>query len=226
MKKILFILCWSLLVLDIFAEEKQLLLFDFSSATTTAKKWLKKNDFKDYKGFGRFPFDAKLQNKRLYIINKKKNFGFYGKEVEIQGAKKLRVTWGIDKFFTKAGDKLKIAQNIHVYVTLSFGDEKLDSGSALIPNVPYFISFVLSKSSDNTTFQKGKYYQKGGRYYCPSCPAKQKEVVVSEVDLLFAVKQAFNLQRVPKITAVSFGVDNRKTSWDAVSFIEKIEILD
>jgi hypothetical protein len=225
MKKLILLTAGLFLACTLWANEP-LFLVDFTNVSGKTKDWLKKNEFEAQKGFGRFPFEAKFQNNALYIFHKRKNFGLYGKEVKIEGAKKLRVTWGVDKFFSEGDDWLAGKRKIPVHVTLSFGEEKIDSGSTVIPNVPYFISFILSKNADNSKFYTGKFFKKGGRYHCASCPIEKGQVVVTEVDLLPVLQKAFGFKEIPVITLVSFGADTRETSFDGVSFIKKIEILN
>lgn len=225
MKKILFILASFVFVSSLLAE--QLLVWDFSqiSKNHTFADWLKKENFEPQKGIGSFPFIAEFKNSRLHIVHTKENFGLYGVKQKLKNAQKLRVTWGVEKFFTKGDNWLKGMKRIPIHVTLSFGEEKISSGSFVVPKLPYFITFILTENIDNTKFYTAKYYKKGGRYYCASCPIEKGAVVVTEVDLLPILQKNYGLKQVPDITLVSIGVDNRSTSLDAIAFIEKVEVL-
>ena len=226
MKKIFFIFLGFFIVVSAFSET--LLFWNFSQEEIqrqSFKDWLEKENLEPQKGFGKFPFEAQFRNNRLYITSKKNNFGFYGRETKIEGATKLRITWGIEKFYTKGDNWLAGIQRIPIHLTLSFGEKKISSGSPFVPNVPYFISFILTKNIDNTKLYTAKFYKKGGRYYCSSCPIQEGERVVTEIDLLPVLEKAYGMKNVPVISLVSFGLDNRGTSLDAISFIEKIEIF-
>ena len=227
MKKILFTLIIGFFVCffstNLFAEEK-LFSINFDQATGNAKNWLKNNGF-EQKGLGSIPFDTHFKDGELIITHKKKGYGLYGKEIKIDGVKKLRIVWGIKEPFGVEKRKPAVRENLMLHITLSFGEEKISSGSAFVPKLPYFISFILAEHADKNTFYQGKYYKKGGRYYCVSCPIKNNEVITSEIDLLPVLQKAFNFTEIPPVTLISFGIDNRQANSNAITFIQKIEFL-
>ena len=208
-------------------QAKTLYVVDFTKQTGNAEMWLKKNKFESQKLPTKgFPFQMEFKNNRLYLTNIIANFGSYGQELNLKNAKKIKIYWGIDKFLEEGDNwESKIKRN-SLSVTVLFGDKKLPSGSVVVPKLPYYIHIFLSKSAKKNKVYAGKFYKKGGRSICPSCPIKEGEKVITELEFLPILKKEFGLKEVPKISGISFGVNVSKTSVNSVGFIEKIEILD
>ena len=172
-----------------------------------------------------FPFKTSFEKNRLYLKSESENFGLYGVELKVK-AKKIRIHWGVDKFYDKGGDWDNSEKRDPISLTVVFGDKKISSGGFAVPNLPYFVSIFLAKKASNDKAYKGNYYKKGGRYICPNCPITAGEVVITELDFLPFLKKEYGLKEVPKITGLSFGLDARDTSAKGIAFIEKIELLD
>lgn len=203
-----------------------ILTYDFNQVTN-AEQWLETNKFEVQKGpFKGLPFKLTAEKNRLYVKSNGNNWGLYIKKLKLEKAKKIRIFWGVEKFYTKGDDWKADLKRTALSITVSFGDKKISSGGFGVPGVPYFINLFISKNADNTKAYKGKYYTKGGRYLCPSCPVKVNEVVITEFEFLPTLTKEFGLKEVPKITGIAIGVDARGTSMDSIAFIEKIQFLD
>lgn len=196
---------------------------DFSKmANGDAKNWFKENDYA-------FRLDAdeldlKFEDGRLVLSNNGDVNGLLYKELEIRGAKRVRIEWGVNKYppgidwengFFRDG----------VMLLMTFGNENISSGSFIIPNVPYFIALFLAEKEEDGKAYTGRFYKKGGRYICTPCGAPVGKTVVTDFEFDSRFKQLFNKSEVPHISAIGIEMDSRDIDSYAEAFIKKIEFL-
>ena len=163
----------------------------------------------------------------LKLEAKKQLRGFiYNESLHIGQFSKVRIEWGITKFPEGASYE-KHVRNEALMIYLSFGEEKMASGSILLPDLPYFIGLFLCKEDQLNTPYLGGYYHKGGRFVCVGHP-KPNETIISEFDLVTAFRTYFENVAVPHISGLNFGVDTADTGdgGRAGAYIKRIEILE
>ncbi len=213
-----------LLLIPVSSEAENLVYkLDFSSQKNgNATDWFENNGFK-------------LQNdgdeikvrfeKRMLILEIDDDInGLITKEVRITGATKVRVEWGVDRYLKEANWEKGILREA-IGIVVSFGDEKISSGSFVVPNVPYFIAIFLGQHEIEGKAYLGKYFKEGGRYYCSPCGSKPGQTVVTEFDLAETFKSQFGKSSVPFISSFSFEVDARDTDGNSKVFIKSISFI-
>ncbi len=196
---------------------------DFSKAENgNAEKWFENNDF-DFR-IDADDFDLSFENNALILKNEKDNNGLMFKQVKIENVKRLRIEWGVNKY-PKGIDWEKGMTRDAIMVLISFGTKNIDSGSFVVPNVPYFIGYFLGEKEIEGKAYKGQYFQKGGRYVCQPCGVPAGETVVTEVNIEEQFKQFFDKGKMPDISAVAIESDTRDLKEASEAFIKKIEFL-
>ena len=112
-------------------------------------------------------------------------------------------------------------------VMIFFGDEKLESGSVFIPDIPYFLALFLGEKERPGKAYLANYWQKGGRYFCISCNGNVGEFI-SEMDIPNTFKDQFGFVP-PPITGIAIDADATNTSSKngrhSKAYIKKIELL-
>ena len=110
-----------------------------------------------------------------------------------------------------------------------FGDEKADSGSTFVPNLPYFISLFLGEKERAGKIYYGNYWQKGGRYLCEPCDGSVDKTFITEINLPEKYQELFG-KAMPDISGLTIEVDaqdtNKKNGRHSKAFIKKIELMD
>ncbi|PCI29139.1 MAG: hypothetical protein COB67_04810, partial [SAR324 cluster bacterium] len=150
----------------------------------------------------------------------------------LQGATHLRIEWGVEQYPEGAnwnGPKSKTRNTREpVSLMIFFGEKKVDSGSAFVPNLPYFISFFLGEKERSDQTYYGNYWQEGGRYFCIPCDGSTGKTFVTEVNLAETFQKNFG-KKAPAITGLTIEVDVQKTrkrnGRHAKAFIQKIELF-
>ena len=198
---------------------------DFAKASKESQKareWLEKDGFifKSDAGSER-KINISFKDEALNFKSKAGVFGILLKELNISGANKVRIIWGVNKYPKNASYKNGV-NNEALMVYIYFGKEKLDSGSMFIPGSPYFLGLFLGKTEDLNKACIGKHFKEGGRFICVGMP-KPGETVVSEFDLSSAFKNSFG-KPAPFISAIALEAET-SNSGPADGFIKKIEFL-
>src|ERR671914_5493 len=96
--------------------------------------------------------------------------------------RRWRVRWGVDRY-PQGADWAKGVYRVPIAVMVSFGEDKMASGSLWIPNAPYFLSVFLGAHEQEGRAYTARYYQQGGRYFCQPCGVPPGQTVVTEFDL-------------------------------------------
>ncbi len=150
--------------------------------------------------------------------------GLFAQELEVRGADRIRVTWGVDRY-PEGADWENGIYRCPIAVMVSFGDHKIASGSMFVPSAPYFLSVFLSENAHPGKGYTANYYQKGGRYFCEPCTPTAGQTVVTELDLDKAFRESFGESEVPPITSFSFQMNTTDTRGGASAYIERVELL-
>ena len=212
------------------APEKPVLTIDFSDYDAdkgSVRDWLAAKGFKfksDSEDHDTIALSA--EHGVLDIRTKKSAFGMIYRELDAPGAARARITWGVSEFPEGASYEHGVHDEaLMLYVFL--GDEKMPSGSLLLPDSPYFIGLFLCNSDQVERPYEGKYYKGSGRFVCVGKP-KPDEKVVSEFDFATAFEKYFGKDQVPVVSGIGLEVDTKEAGNDgrAAAFIEKIELLD
>ena len=138
----------------------------------------------------------------------------------------VRITWGIIKYPKDASYERQV-KNEALMVYISFGQDDIPSGHALLPARPYFIGLFLGHEEQLHTPYRGNYFHEGGRFVCVGNPPPS-DTVVSEFDLRTAFHTYFGKVAVPLISGISLGVDTFASGegGTAAAYIHRIELLE
>lgn len=202
---------------------KVVYILDFSGqANGDAKPWLKANGFQ-------FKLDAAdlnphFSHKRLVLETSDEKAGYFVKRVNLPNIKGIRIFWGVDRY-PQGADWERGIYRVPIAVVISFGEKKIDSGSFYIPDAPYFISLFLGEKEKSGRAYTGKYYKKGGRYFCEPCGVPPGGTVVTEFDLEGAFKFQFGQPKMPPISSFGFQMNTEDTRGGAHAFLKKVEFL-
>jgi len=196
--------------------------YDFSGQKNgPANGWLKAQGFKMERDAD--SIKTNFEGGRLVFTTPEGTLGLFGKELRLVGVRKLRVTWGV-LAYSKGANWAQGKLREPISLVVSFGDEKMDSGSSFVPNVPYFLGFFLGEKEDSTKVYLGNYFKKGGRYFCRPCQNPVGQAVTTEVDLAATFMEQFG-RTMPPITGLTLEIDTRDTEGEAKAFVEKVEFL-
>ena len=215
------ILLFSFCLLNFSLYAKDTFTVDFTKKTGNAFEWLKNNDYEPKQDAE--DLQVSFESGKLVIESTEETFGFFGKKIDELDATHMRIEWGVDQYPEGADWDQEIRREA-IAVIVSFGTEKINSGSWVVPNVPYFISFFLEKNAQNQKLYQGQYFKKGGRYYCTPCAPPTGSTVTTEVDLSALFEESFGTSIRP-ITAIAIEVDTTDTNGKSKAFIKTIEFF-
>ena len=133
----------------------------------------------------------------------------------------VEIKWGVNKF-PKDASYSKGRRNEAIMFYAFFGKEMIDSGSAFIPNSPYFLALRLCEKDKIGVLQKGGYFHKGGRFVCVAHP-KTGEIVTTRYDLKAAFRKAFG-KEAPPLSAIGleFDTTNPRDKGTSSAIVESI----
>jgi hypothetical protein len=173
--------------------------------------------------------DLSIVDGALRLEAKKQLRGFiYNDSLRLEGFSKARLVWGVSKFPEGASYERHV-RNEALMIYFSFGEEKISSGSLVlpVPDLPYFIGLFLCRDDRLHTPYIGAYYHKGGRFVCLGQP-QPGETVTSEFDLVTAFQTYYEKTEAPPISGINFGVDTSDAGdgGKAEAYIKRLEILE
>ena len=206
------------------AADRVLYTVDFSKQPDgDALAWLKAQGFA-------FHLDAvelapRFQNGRLVLETVTEVAGVFVQTLNLPGARRLRVRWGVDRY-PQGADWGKGVNRLPIAIMVSFGQEKMASGSVFLPDAPYFLGVFLGEKEQETQVYTGMYYKKGGRYFCQPCGMKPGQTVVTEFDLERHFKAQFQQNALPPVSSFSFQMNTTDTKGGARAFLVSVEFLD
>ncbi len=172
--------------------------------------------------------DLEVSEEGLKIEAKKRSLGMMVNEAaNISEFTYVEIDWGVNKFPEGASYE-QGTRNEAMMVVFFMGDERLPSGSILIPNSPYFIGLFLCHNDDRTNHPyQGRFFRAGGRYVCLDKP-KPGETITSRFDLLDGYRTFFDRERDddPGISGLAIALDTKKATDKGRSsaFIREIRV--
>ena len=164
-------------------------------------------------------------DKELTLQAKSRSLGLLVDEVNIAGASRIRIDWGVQSFPPGASYEQGIRSDA-VMVYIFFGSKKISSGSLLIPDSPYFLGLFLCESDRIGYPYIGRYFKLGGRYVCVDRTTPGKDVV-TDFALGDAFLKYFERDELLPLSGIAIGVDTKSAKGDgsAKAFIKRIEFL-
>jgi hypothetical protein len=200
---------------------------DYESGSV--ENWLRNKGFVSKEDASRRDrIDLDVSEGGLIIEAKRKAFGLLLNEsVDASVFDTVEIEWGVSAFPPGASYEQGV-RNEAIMVYFFMGDERISSGSLLIPDSPYFIGLFICHDDDRKNHPYvGKYFKKGGRYVCVDQP-KAGELVTTQFNLLAAYRSYFDKEGDddPAISGVAISVDTSKASGNGYSsaFVRAIRI--
>lgn len=201
---------------------------DFSEnlKTEDPRTWLTKKGFSlESAAKNQNSLKLSLKRKTLILETQKKIFGLIiNPDLHLENAKRIRITWGVNRFPEGASYEKGI-NNEAVMVYVYYGKTRFDSGNIFIPSSPYFIGLFLGEYDKANKPYTGAHFMETGKFICLANPELNK-TVVSEFDLQAGFKDCFGKDKdVPAISGIALEVETSNSSGTAKAFIKEIEIL-
>jgi hypothetical protein len=146
-------------------------------------------------------------------------------ETDIPTYSRIRLEWGVDAFPPGASYEKGVRSDA-VMVYVFFGNQKMSSGSLLVPNSPYFLGLFLCDADRTHYPYVGRYFKLGGRYVCID-RTKLAETRTSEYDIADAFLRFFERDTLLAVSGVAVGIDTKSAKGDgsAKGYIRRIEFL-
>ena len=114
---------------------------DFSTQPDgDAVAWLKRQGFALH--LSADDLAPRFEQGRLVLETATEAAGGFVRKLSVPGARRLRVRWGVDRY-PQGADWAKGVYRVPIAVMVSFGEDKMPSGSLFVPNAPYFLSVFL-----------------------------------------------------------------------------------
>jgi len=187
-----------------------------------AANWLEKKGF-EFK-LGAENLDTHFKNNRLKLQTQGEDAGLFVKNLHLPNTKRIRIYWGVERY-PQGADWENGVNAVPLAVMLSFGTERVDSGAFYLPDAPYFIGLFLGEKEQEGKPYQGRYFKKGGRYYCIPCGVSQGKTVITEFDLENAFKTQFKANDVPPLSRFGFQINTQDTRGGASAFLQRVEFL-
>jgi hypothetical protein len=228
MRCLSFVLCWVTLLLAsatmVGAASRVLHRVDFSTQPDgDAVAWLKRQGFEFH--LKAHELAPRFEQGRLVLETATETAGVLVQKLHVPGVRRLRVRWGVDRY-PHGADWTKGVYRVPIAVMVSFGEDKIDSGSLFIPNAPYFLSVFLGAHEQEGRAYTARYYKKGGRYFCQPCGVPPGQTVVTEFDLETHFTKQFQQRVLPSVSSVSVQMNTTDTTGGARAFLINIELLE
>jgi hypothetical protein len=166
----------------------------------------------------------RFEQGRLVLETATETAGVFVQTLHVPGVRRLRVRWGVDRH-PQGADWAKGVYRVPIAVMVSFGEDKIASGSLFVPNAPYFLSVFLGAHEQEGRAYTARYYQQGGRYFCQPCGVPSGQTVVTEFDLATHFTEQFQQRVLPPVSSVSFQMNTTDTAGGARAFLMYIELL-
>lgn len=201
---------------------------DFSKQKPgSALPWLKKHGFSLWLGARRL--NPRFENHAIVLSTDEQEAGMIGKQFRpeeyLYQVKRVRIEWGVYQYPIGA-DWENDVNRVPIAVMLTFGTKKWRSG--IFPGFkpsPYFLSPFIGYKEQEGKQYLGKYYRKGGRYYCVASGDRAGQTIMTDFEVDDRFKRAFRETTTPPITSVAFQMNTKDTQGGAKAFLRKIEFL-
>lgn len=201
--------------------------FDFTGYTGgPVLKWLQSQGYQAKQDATSTKIVYTINHGDLNLEAKQKALGLLLSEANLIGFTKVRIVWGVEQFPDGASYENGVRSD-PAMLYLFFGDQKLSSGSMLVPDSPYFIGMFICQSDPVGKAYKGRYFKAGGRYVCVD-QAKAGQTVTTVFNFDDAFKKFFTQTQTPYVSGFGIGIDTdaAKGNGTASAFIQSIEFLD
>jgi hypothetical protein len=139
----------------------------------------------------------RFESGRLVLETATETVGGFVQTLRVPGVRRLRVRWGVDRY-PQGADWAKEVYRVPIAVMVSFGEDKVASGSLFVPNAPYFLSVFLGAHEQEGRAYTARYYKQAGRYFCQPCGVPPGQTVVTEFDLATQFTQQFQPALSPR----------------------------
>ncbi len=197
---------------------------DFSTQPDgDAVAWLKQQGFAFH--LRAHELAPRFEQGRLVLETATETAGVLVQKRNVPGVRRLRVRWGVDRY-PQGADWAKGVYRVPIAVMVSFGEDKIDSGSMFVPNAPYFLSVFLGEREQEGRAYTARYYQQGGRYFCQPCRVPPGQTVITDVDLERHFTEQFQQTVLPPVSSVSVQMNTTDTTGGARAFLMHIELLE
>ena len=220
---VLVIFSFSIMVTANASSEEVLFTLDFSGQPDgSAIDWLEKKGFELQLGAKKLK--PHFRGNRLRLQSNGEDAGLFVKALNLPNAKRIRIFWGVERY-PQGADWENGVNAVSLAVMVSFGKKKMESGAFYIPDAPYFIGLFLGEKEHEGKAYTGRYFRKGGRYFCSPCGVSPGTMVVTEFDLEKNFKSQFSESKVPPLSRFGFQVNTKNTRGGSEAFLHKVEIL-
>jgi hypothetical protein len=201
--------------------------FDFTGYTGgSVLSWLQSKGFQAKQDASSNKVVYTIDHGDLNLQAKQKALALLLSEANLIGFTKVRITWGVEQFPQGASYENGVRSD-PLMIYLFFGDQKISSGSMLVPDSPYFIGLFPCQSDPVGKPYKGRYFKAGGRYVCAD-HATAGQTLTTTFNFDDAFKKFFNQTQTPYVSGFGIGIDTdaAKGNGTASSFVQSIEFLD
>jgi hypothetical protein len=227
MRRFVCCLCWVTLLLSSAtlagAGSRVLYRVDFSTQPDgDAVAWLQQQGFAFH--LKAQDLAPRFERGRLVLETATETAGVFVQTLHVPGVRRLRVRWGVDRY-PQGANWAKGVYRVPIAVMVSFGEDKIASGSLLIPNAPYFLSVFLGAHEQEGRAYTARYYKKGGRYFCQPCRVPPGQTVTTDFDLETHFTEQFQQTVLPPVSSVSVQMNTTDTTGGARAFLMYIELL-
>ncbi len=228
MRRLICCLCWVTLLLSsatmVGAASRVIYRVDFSSQPDgDAVAWLKRQGFEFH--LKAHELAPRFEQGRLVLETATETAGGVVQTLHVPGVRRLRVRWGVDRY-PQGADWAKGVYRVPIAVMVSFGEDKIASGSLFIPNAPYFLSVFLGAHEQEGRAYTARYYQQGGRYFCQPCRVPPGQTVTTDFDLAAHFTEQFQQTVLPSVSSVGIQMNTTDTTGGARAFLIHIELLE
>jgi hypothetical protein len=195
---------------------------EFSQQADEPVVWLRAEGFE--LKFEAQQLATRFSERGLVLETDGEHVGLFVKELDLPQATRVRVTWGVERY-PQGVDWDGGNRRGPLAVMFWLGDAKIDSGAFYVPDSPYFTAVFLGDKEQEGKAYTGRYYKKGGRYFCQPCRTPEGETVVTEFDLELAFKRSFGDSEMPPVSGFGFQVNTKDTRGGSRSFLKRVEFL-
>jgi hypothetical protein len=167
----------------------------------------------------------RFERGRLVLETATETAGGFVQKLSVPGVRRLRVRWGVDRY-PQGADWAKGVYRVPIAVMVSFGEDKMASGSLFVPNAPYFLSVFLGAHEQEGRAYTARYYQQGGRYFCQPCGVPPGQTVITDFDLARHFTEQFRHPVLPPVSSIGVQMNTTDTTGGARAFLMYIELLE
>ena len=153
MRRLICCLCWVTLLLSsatmVGAASRVIYRVDFSSQPDgDAVAWLKRQGFEFH--LKAHELAPRFEQGRLVLETATETAGGFVQTLHVPGVRRLRVRWGVDRY-PQGADWAKGVYRVPIAVMVSFGEDKIASGSLFYPERAIFSECLFGSTRAGRT---------------------------------------------------------------------------